>query len=183
MSTTKSTEKNTPESGFTKRLPTLIAITTLIFAVCATLAAFKAAGYGNKMVLAQTQASDQWAYYQAKSIKETIYQVQRDMLETELSQTARPEYFQEKFAQYDKEVQRYKQEKSDISNQARAIEQERDQAKEHNSRFGQALIFLQIGILLSSLASINKTSSYWYASLAGGGAGIVLFLFAYQKTL
>ena len=38
-------------SFLTEKLPTLIAITTVILAVCTTLASFKAAGYGNRMVL------------------------------------------------------------------------------------------------------------------------------------
>ncbi len=183
MSNLKTTEKTALSARITAKLPVLIAVTTLIFAVCATLASFKAAGYGNRMVLAQTQASDQWAYYQAKSIKETLYQVQHDILEAEMKQSVRPEEFQEKLRQFEKEVRRYKEEKNEINNQALAKEQERDLAKEHNSRFGQALIFLQIGILLSSLAAINKIHYYWYAGLAGGGTGVVMFLSAYGKTL
>lgn len=183
MSNLKTANKTTLSTRIAEKLPTLIAVTTLIFAVCATLASFRAAGYGNKMVLAQTQASDQWAYYQAKSIKETLYQVQRDMLEAEMKESSRPEEFQEKLSRFEKEIQRYKEEKNEINNQALAKEQERDLAKEHNSRFGQSLIFLQIGILLSSLASINKIPYYWYASLAGGGTGVVMFLSAYGNTL
>ena len=70
-----------PKKVWKDRIPTLIAITTLILAVCATLSSFKAGGYSTKMILSQSQASDQWAYYQAKSIKETAYQTQRDALE------------------------------------------------------------------------------------------------------
>lgn len=183
MSNLKFMEKKPLAARIAEKLPTLIAVTTVIFAVCATLASFKAAGYGNKMVLAQTQASDQWAYYQAKSIKETLYQIQRDMLEAEMLQSSQPEEFQAKLSRFEQEVQRYKEEKKEIADQALAKEQERDLAKEHNARFGQSLIFLQIGILLSSLASINKIPYYWYASLAGGGAGIIFFLSAYGKTL
>ncbi|HBS59123.1 MAG TPA: hypothetical protein DEA44_07650, partial [Firmicutes bacterium] len=118
MSNLKTTEKTALSARITAKLPVLIAVTTLIFAVCATLASFKAAGYGNRMVLAQTQASDQWAYYQAKSIKETLYQVQHDILEAEMKQSVRPEEFQEKLRQFEKEVRRYKEEKNEINNQA-----------------------------------------------------------------
>ena len=89
------------------RIPTLIAITTLFLAVCATLASFKAGGYSTKMVLAQNQSSDQWAYYQAKSIKETAYQTQRDMMELTAKQNPTQETaFRAKIAEYDKEVAR-----------------------------------------------------------------------------
>jgi hypothetical protein len=53
----------------------------------------------------------------------------------------------------------------------------------NNAAFGQSLIFLQLGILLSSLATINKFPYYWYASLVGGGIGVVMFLTTFFKTV
>jgi hypothetical protein len=154
-----------------------------VLAVCATLATFKAAGFGNRMVLAQSQASDQWAFFQAKSIKETAYQVQREALYVAMQQSAQPQLYTAKLAEFDKEIARYKVEKSEIMNDAKRLEHERDVAQGFNGKFGQALIFLQIGILLSSLASINKIQYYWYMSLASGGAGVTLFLYTMFLTL
>lgn len=167
---------STTRSFLAEKLPTLIAVTTVILAVCATLASFKAAGYGNKMVLAQSQASDQWAYYQAKSIKETTYQVQRDGLSFIVPPPGREQAHAAKLAEFDKEISRYKAEKKEIMEEAQRLEKERDIARDFNSRFGQSIIFLQIGILLSSLASINKIPYYWYMALVSGGAGVVMFL-------
>lgn len=165
------------KKSWKENINTFIAVTTLILAVCATLTAFKAGGYGNKMVLAQSQASDQWSYYQAKSIKETTIQSQRDMLELTMDQAGKAELYKEKITQYDKEIARYKQEKNDIIAEAKRLEGIRDISQGYNSNFGQALIFLQIGILLSSLASINKVTFYWYMGLTAGGAGVVMFIY------
>lgn len=172
------TEQQKEKRTWQDRLPTLIAITTLLLAVCATLTSFKAAGYGNRMVLAQNQASDQWAYYQAKSIKETQYQVQRDALLAVLPPDVRTETVTRQIAAFEKEINRYKQEKSDIANEAQKLEMERDAARKYNTILGQALMFLQVGILLSSLASINKTAGYWLAGASIGVVGIGLFLHA-----
>lgn len=158
------------------RLPTFIAITTLVLAVCATLATFKAAGYGNRMVLAQSQASDQWAYYQAKSIKETAYQTQRDAMQL-LAEQFPSDKTTKRLAEYDQEIARYKQEKKEIQDEAKRLEAVRDKAQQFNSLFGQALIFLQIGILLSSLSAINKVPYYWYLGSACGSAGVAYFLY------
>lgn len=174
---TKNPSEKLTQKSWKDNLNTFIAITTLLLAVCATLTAFKAGGYGNKMVLTQNQASDQWAYYQAKSIKETTTQVQRDMIELAMPQAANPEQYKEKIAQYDKEVARYKQEKNDITAEAKRLEGQRDTFQRYNTNFGQALIFLQIGILLSSLASINKVIYYWYLGIGAGGIGIIMFLY------
>ncbi len=61
-----------------------LALTTVILAVCATLSTFKGGGFSTRSVLSQTQASDQWAYYQAKSIKGYLYELQKEKLELEL---------------------------------------------------------------------------------------------------
>lgn len=156
-------------------LTTLIAVTTVVLAVVATLASFKAAGYGNKMVLLQNLASDQWNYYQAKGIKETQFQTQLDTL-TLLNEQAPSPALQKKIAEYSQTVKRYAQEKKEISEVAQSHELERDKAQTFNSLFGQALIFLQVGILLTSLSSINKVAAYWYLGVSFGLVGIAAFI-------
>ena len=61
-----------------------LALTTVIFAVCATLSTFKGGGYSTRSVMSQSQASDQWAFFQAKSIKAYMYQMQKENLELKL---------------------------------------------------------------------------------------------------
>ena len=46
-----------------------LALATVFFAVGATLSTFKGGGYSTQSVINQAQASDQWAFYQAKSTK------------------------------------------------------------------------------------------------------------------
>ncbi len=50
-----------------------LALTTVILAVCATLSTFKGGGYSTRSVLAQSQAADQWSYFQAKGIKGYLF--------------------------------------------------------------------------------------------------------------
>lgn len=185
MSEIRTAEQPKPEtkSYFADKLPTLIAITTVILAVCTTLASFKAAGYGNRMVLAQSQASDQWSFYQAKSIKETSYQVQRDALALAAQQAGQAELYTAKIAEFDQEIARYKKEKNEIIDEAKNLEKVRDSNQQLNARFGEAMVFLQIGILFTSLAAINKVPIYWYLSMVSGGAGIWMFLRSLYLTL
>ena len=46
-----------------------LALATVILVVCATLATFKWGANSTSSVMHQSQSSDQWAHYQAKSIK------------------------------------------------------------------------------------------------------------------
>ncbi len=66
-----------------------LALTTVILAVCATLASFQLEHYSVESVLKQALASDQWAFYQAKSVKGYLYDLQKEKLELESAQLRR----------------------------------------------------------------------------------------------
>jgi cation transport ATPase len=158
-----------------------LALTTVILAVCATLSTFKGGAFSTRSVMSQTQASDQWSYYQAKSIKGYLYEMQKDRLEIELkllgtggSRSTREEYRQ-KLEEYGKKIAKYDGEKGDIQKEAKRFEKVRDDAQKHAQAFGIAVIFLQIAILLSSVAALLKKKILWLLSLAVGIAGIVYF--------
>ncbi len=158
-----------------------LALTTVILAVCATLSTFKGGGFSTRSVMSQTQASDQWAYFQAKSIKSYIYEMQKEKLELELkgvgSRAARPilEEYGKKIDEYAKKAARYESEKGEIQKEAKKFEKIRDDAQRHAQAFGVAVIFLQIAILLSSIAALIKTKDVWYLGLGIGVVGIVYF--------
>ena len=127
-----------------------LALSTVILAVCATLSTFKGGGYSTRSVMSQTQASDQWAFFQAKSIKSYIYEMQKDKLELELKalgeKAPQPvvEEYRKKIADYGKKIAKYEGDKADIQKDAKRYEQVRDDAQKHGQAFGIAVIFLQM---------------------------------------
>lgn len=159
-----------------------LALTTVIFAVCATLSTFKGGGFSTRSVMSQSQASDQWAFYQAKSIKSYMYQMQKETLELKLLDLPRstPEKvannLKDKIADYKKKIEKYEQEKSEIQEKAKQLESVRDESQKHSQAFGMAIIFLQISILLSSIAGLLKKKMVWYGGLATGLGGLFYFL-------
>jgi hypothetical protein len=156
----------------------LLALTTVILAVCATLATFKGGGYSTKTVLSQAQASDQWAYYQAKGIKGNLYEVEAMRLkrEIELAPKASLPLLEKSLADVEKKVAKYDGEKADISKKATAYEDAKAEAQKHGAPFGYAVIFLQIGILLSSIAALLKQKPVYWAGLVVGAVGLILFV-------
>ncbi len=159
-----------------------LALSTVVLAVCATLATFKGGGFSTRSVMSQTQASDQWAFYQAKSIKGYIYEMQKDKLELEikaLGPRVSPEVAEEyrkKIEDYGKKVAKYEGDKADIKNDAEKFEKIRNDAQKHGQAFGIAVIFLQIAILLSSIAALIKKKLIWVLGMAVGVIGIVYFV-------
>ena len=158
-----------------------LALTTVILAVCAALSTFKVAGFSTRSVLSQTQAANQWAYYQAKSIKGYLYEIQKEALELEFkknkanSAKSLNDEYEKKIALYLQKIKKYDEEKAEISKEAKKMETIRDDAQKHAGIFGLAVIFLQIAILLSSIAALMKRKSIWIIGLAAGAAGLVYF--------
>lgn len=154
-----------------------LALTTVIFAVCATLSTFKGGGFSSRSLMSQSQASDQWAFYQAKAIKAYLYQLQVEKLELELPGVSQGmvEAYRTKIVDHRKKLEKYEQEKLAIQQEARQLESVRDEAQTHSRAFGIAVIYLQIAILLSSVAGLLKKKPVWFAGIASGLVGIAYF--------
>jgi hypothetical protein len=167
-----------------------LALTTVILAVCATLSTLKGGGFSTRSVISQAQASDQWSYFQAKSIKGYIYDLQKETLELELK-SLKPDASRSVVAEYEKridsynqKVKKYDEEKEEIKKKAEDLEKRRDDAQTHSGAFGMAAMFLQIAILLSSIAALMKQKYFWFLGIAAGCFGLVYFFngfFSFMK--
>ena len=153
-------------------LTTYVSITSIVFAVLATLSTFKAGGQSTLAVLSQSQASDQWAFYQAKSIKQHTYEVHLALLRL---QKGVPET-QVLIQTYTDQIGRYEGEKKEIKAKADALEHQRDEARHHGAHFGIAVMFLQMSILLCAIAGLTKKYPLWWTSLVIGAMGVFFFV-------
>ncbi|MDP4239301.1 MAG: DUF4337 domain-containing protein [Bacteroidota bacterium] len=158
-----------------------LALTTIIFAVAATLSTFKGGGYSTRSMLSQEQASNKWAYFQSKSLKLYIYETQKDVLELDTKGMKKEDpsvkdAYQSKISEYEKSIKRYDKEKADIKKDAEHFEILRDDAQTHSQAFGMAVIFLQISILLSSIAALIKRKYLWIIGIGVGSVGLVYFI-------
>lgn len=159
-----------------------LALTTVILAVCATLSTFKGGGFSTRSIMSQSQASDQWAYYQAKGVKSSLYELQKEKLEFELANlpATAPEsvtgHYHQLIDASDQRIRRYGQERQDIEAKAKALEQLRDDAQRHSQAFGIAVIFFQVAILVSSIAGLFKRKGIWLCALPVGLVGVLYFV-------
>jgi hypothetical protein len=157
-----------------------LALTTVILAVCATLSTFKGSSYSTRSVLSQTRAANSWSYYQAKSIKGYLYETQAEELELDLATggrkrpAARAE-IEQRLAAYRARLARYDREKAEIQVEAKRFETVRDDATKHSQTFGMAVIYLQVAILLSSVAALLRKRPVWLLGLLSGVIGLWYF--------
>ena len=162
---------------------TYMAITTILIAVAATLSTLKGGGFSTRSLLNQTLASDQWAFFQSKSIKRDLYDSRRENLEIQVASLEKQkgnESLIEKYnvliADYAQKVKTYDTEKEAISKEATNFQNIREESKKHSGKFGIAVIFLQISILLSSIATLSKKKFVWISGLILGVIGILYFI-------
>src|SRR5215831_9831268 len=122
--------------AFTRR----VAITTAVYAVMLAVASLGGNNAMKEMLLAQQQSSDQWAFYQAKVIREHLYRAQ-----AMLAESARPD--SDVARAFKAEAQRYGAEKKEIEAEAKKLEQLRDAYQKRDPYFDYAEVFLQIAIV------------------------------------
>lgn len=157
----------------------LMALFTVLLAVCATLSTFKGGSYSTQSVIAQAQASDQWAFFQAKSTKEHLHELHLEQIRLQLAalpgDSPARAAFEASIADNAAKVKQYHQEKGEIESKARAFEQARDAARSEGRPFGLAVIFLQVAILLNSIAGLLKARRVFYLAAPVGAIGFGLF--------
>lgn len=157
-----------------------VALTTAVFAAIAAIASLLAGSTVNEALVLkseagqlQAQASDQWAYYQAKGIKAAIASSTAGATGPGRAATADSARAN---------AARYTREQDDIARQARALERDRD-ARNHDADarlakhqfFAYSVAVLQVAIALGAVAALTRRRLVWYFSASLGIIG-VLFL-------
>lgn len=152
-----------------------VAVTIAILAVLMALIANRGDDAKTEALLKTTEAANRWAYYQAKSIKEHAYDIQGQVLaiapaSPDATATARTDLI----GRYAGQIERYKREKADIEAQARAMEAEARVALEVNNRCDQGVLFMQIAIVVCSVAILAQFALLWWGGMGVGIIGIII---------
>jgi hypothetical protein len=114
-------------------------------------------------LLNQQRASDQWAYYQAKSIRRYESEIARDLLAAVKG---------EKVSNYAANLERYQKEGEEVQKQAREFEEESHTKGREALRLHIGEVFVEVGIVFASLAILTKRQALWWVSIACGVVGL-----------
>jgi hypothetical protein len=141
--------------------------------IAASLAIVAVLGHltSTEEVLTQQKASDQWAYFQAKSIRRYESDIAREILAAMNDEGAR-----KASVKYAGNAERYQKETDDIQEKAKDFEKESHLKGLQAQRLHFGEVFLEIAIVLASLAILTRRSFVWATSLfsAALGCGIAL---------
>ncbi len=157
-----------------------VALVTAVFAVVLAIASLGGSHTMKEMLLAQQQASDQWAFYQAKSIREHLYKSQKLVLENELnllSQTLSPESAEKVKASIEdlaRQESKFVTDKKEIEHEARKLEKERDINRSKDPYFEYAEVLLQIAIVMASVSIISASRAVFGFSVLAASLGVLM---------
>jgi Domain of unknown function (DUF4337) len=154
-----------------------IAVITAIIATVGALFSYmggatqaNAGLYKNNAAIKKTEASNQWNFFQAKSTKQSLAEVSRDLTTVDGDK-----------AKYQAKIDRYEKEKNEIKLGAEKLEAEAttwdkssDEQMHQHHRWAQATTVLQVSIALAAIALLTRKRWLEYGMFALAGVGLVI---------
>ena len=170
----------------------------LLMAFLAVLLAIGSLGGGNvaeDMIQNNILASDTWNFFQAKNIRQTMYEIEAEGLkarlaaDASLSAEARAE-MEERIADYEATVARYDDEpdpaapddllrgegKRQLMAQARRYEELRERASEQDASFDYSEVAFQLALVLGSVAILSLSRPVLWLAIGLGTMGTLLLV-------
>jgi hypothetical protein len=148
----------------------VIATVGAIFAYMGGATQANAGLYKNNAAIKKTEASNQWNYFQAKSTKQSLAEVSRDLAPSQADKD-----------KYQAKIDRYEKEKKEIQVTAEGIEQDAkewdrksDEQMHQHHRWAQATTALQVSIALAAIALLTKKKWLEWGMFGVGAVGIAI---------
>ncbi len=130
----------------------------------------------NESVLLQARASDQWAFFQAKSIKKNAYQIAAE----EAAAAGRdPQPYADKAKRYASEEEDVQTKAADFENQSHAKWEKSTHHTERQHTLTLGTTLVHVAIAISSLAIFINRRSPLIGALALTAGGVAVAIWAY----
>ena len=129
-------------------------------------------------IIKTNEASNQWGYFQAKSIKGQMAGMESELLDS-LGGVNPPNGYrndeprQKAMARLKSEAARYDKEKEEIKMKAEDLQKQATRDSAINDRCDLASLMLQIAVVICSVAILSHWRGFWIAGLALGLAGAI----------
>jgi hypothetical protein len=140
-----------------------VALSTAVLAVLAAITGLLSGKHANEAMMNQIEASDQWGYYQAKSIKASVLDAKMSLA------NAVNEKDREKAA-------RYEEEQSEIKSEAERKQSEAKLNFHRHEVYARGVTMFQIAIAIAAISALTKKRRFWIVSLLFGAVGCVFLV-------
>ncbi len=151
-----------------------VAISIAIIAVLLSYVSMRGDNAKTDAIIKTNEASNKWGYFQSKSIKQNLRQLEIDMIG--LTPSSSPESAK-KIEALKADITRYAGEMEKLSEEAKEHQAEAKKGSDMNDRCDFSGLFLQIAIVIASVAILSGQRLFWFASLGLAAFGAVKFFF------
>lgn len=149
-----------------------VSVTMAILAVLVAVVTLLGHRAHTEEVVLQAKSSDQWGYYQAKNIRRHEDEIFSDL--TSVAATSDAAALSKLRDKYSGEASRYKDEQKEIEDKARELEAEVGSERNRADRYDLAEVFLEVGLVITSITLLSGRRVFWLAGILLGIIGIVL---------
>lgn len=137
-----------------------VALSTAILAVLAAITGLLSGRHANEAMMSQIESSDQWSYYQAKSIKASVLDAK-----IALASSSNEADSQKR--------DRYETEQEEIKTEAEAKQAEAKSHFHQHEILARGVTMFQIAIAIAAISALTKKRRFWIVSMFFGIAGCV----------
>jgi len=142
-----------------------VALSTALLAVLAAIAGLLSGRHVNEAMMNQIEASDQWSFYQAKSIKASV-------LDAKMSLAGTPNESDQS------KLDRYEKEQEEIKSEAERKEAAAKSNFHKHEVFARGVTMFQIAIAIAAISALTRKRRFWIVSLLFGVVGCVFLVLA-----
>jgi len=157
-----------------KHDPTLapVSLTMAVLAVLVAVVSLMGHRAHTEEVVLQAKASDRWAFFQAKNIRGHEDKLFASL--TAIVTSNQAEALAKVREEYLQESERYKEDQKEIESEARKLEQEVGIERKRADRYDLGEVFLEIGLVVTSITLLSRRRVFWYLGLVVGVLGVVV---------
>jgi hypothetical protein len=149
-----------------------VSLTMAVLAVLVAVVSLLSHRAHTEEVVLQNKSTDQWAYYQAKNIRRHTDEIFADLASViAMSDAQNAAKLRQK---YQSEADKYRDEQKDIDSEARKLEEETNRERRRADRFDLGEVFLEIGLVVTSITLLSGRRWFWYAGIVLGTIGIMV---------
>jgi hypothetical protein len=149
-----------------------VSLTMAVLAVLVAVVSLMGHRAHTEEVILQAKASDQWAYFQAKNIRGHEDKLFANL--TAIATSTQAEALAKTREEYLQESERYKEDQKEIEGEARKLEGEVATERKRADRYDLGEVFLEIGLVVTSITLLSGRRIFWYLGLTMGTLGMVV---------
>jgi hypothetical protein len=167
------------KGGHAKKFNSIVAASVAVSATILAIGNVKAGNVVQAMSVTQMEIVDTWAFYQAKSTKQSLVEASEEQLT--LQRDSSSAVTAEERAKYDKAIEayksrgaRYEKEKSDLQAKVDSLQKQYDALNVKDDQFDIAEALISVGIALFGITALTQKRWLIFVAFAFAGFGAIV---------